>query len=302
MAGLSGVINVYKPKGITSHDVIYKLRRILNIKKIGHTGTLDPDAEGVLPVCVGRATKTADMLTASDKEYLARVALGSSTDTQDGAGKVIMSVNMNDYNVSVDDIKSAAAEFLGDTLQIPPMFSAIKVGGKKLYELARQGIEIERKPRPVRIDKIEVSDCAPDNAAAREFSMRVACSKGTYIRTLCHDIGDRLGCYAHMTGLIRTRSGRFDVSESYTLEQIAEMYAGGDTGFLTSIDKVFEEFDAVTINDKAAKMMTNGVRVHAPNNTEEGKTYRVYDRNGKFLTISRRENDRLTILKTFYQD
>lgn len=302
MAGISGVINVYKPKGITSHDVVYKLRRILSIKKIGHTGTLDPDAEGVLPMCVGRATKTADMLTASDKEYLARVTLGSATDTQDASGEVVASVNMDEFKVTEVDIKSAADEFVGDIEQIPPMFSAIKVGGKKLYELARQGVEIERKPRPVRIDKIEISDCEPDTEAIHKFSMRVACTKGTYIRTLCHDIGERLGCHAHMSGLVRTRSGRFGVEESFTLEQIAEMYESGDLSFLTTVDKVFEEFDAVTIGDKATKMMTNGVRVHAPQNTEEGKTYRVYDRAGKFLTISKRENDRLTILKTFYQD
>ena len=154
MAGLSGIINVYKPKGITSHDVVYKLRKILGIKKIGHTGTLDPDAEGVLPMCIGRATKTADMLTAADKEYMAEVTLGFSTDTQDSSGSVIKSVDMDDFIVSSDDIENAVTKYIGDINQLPPMYSAIKIGGKKLYELARQGIEIERKPRFVKINSL----------------------------------------------------------------------------------------------------------------------------------------------------
>lgn len=156
MAGLSGIINVYKPKGITSHDVVYKLRKILGIKKIGHTGTLDPDAEGVLPMCIGRATKTADMLTAADKEYMAEVTLGSSTDTQDSSGAVIKSVEMDDFIISSDDIENVVAKYIGDINQLPPMYSAIKIGGKKLYELARQGIEIERKPRSVKINSIKL--------------------------------------------------------------------------------------------------------------------------------------------------
>lgn len=302
MAGLNGIINVYKPKGITSHDVVYRLRRILNIKKIGHTGTLDPAAEGVLPMCIGRATKTADMLTAADKEYLAEVTLGSATDTQDAEGNVISSVNMEEFHITASDIENAAAEFAGDIMQIPPMYSAVKVGGKKLYELARQGVEIERKARRVHIDNIAVSDFLPSADNVHVFSMRVACSKGTYIRTLCHDLGEKLGCCAHMSGLVRTKSGRFTAQEAYTLDKIEDMYKSGDLSFFTPIDAVFTEFEAITVSEKEAFKMMNGVRIRSPKNTADGQTYRVYGKDGKFLTISQSENGRLKILKTFYQD
>ncbi len=299
MAQLSGIINVYKPPGMTSHDVVNRLRRLLGTRKIGHTGTLDPDAEGVLPMCVGRATKAADMLTASDKEYIARVTLGSATDTQDSSGRPTKTADMSGFKLTEDDIKTAAQKFIGDISQVPPMYSAIKVGGKKLYELARQGVEIERKPRTVRISEIEITDCEPKDGI-REFSMRVSCSKGTYIRTLCEDIGEELGCLAHMSGLKRTRSGRFAAAESYTLDEIAEMKESGDMSFLTPTDAVFEEYKAVALGAKAAAMVRNGVKVHAPDSTEEGGIYRIYDENNNFLTLSKRENNRFTILKTFY--
>ena len=202
MAGLSGIINVYKPKGITSHDVVYKLRKILGIKKIGHTGTLDPDAEGVLPMCIGRATKTADMLTAADKEYMAEVTLGFSTDTQDSSGSVIKSVDMDDFIVSSDDIENAVTKYIGDINQLPPMYSAIKIGGKKLYELARQGIEIERKPRFVKINSIKLLDFYPNKEHVMKFKMLVSCSKGTYIRALCNDIGEDLKCFADRKSVV----------------------------------------------------------------------------------------------------
>ncbi len=299
---LNGIINVYKPKGITSHDAVYRLRRILSIKKIGHTGTLDPGAEGVLPMCIGRATKVADMITAADKEYLAEVTLGSATDTQDAEGKVISSVNMEELRVTASDIEAEAANFYGDIMQIPPMYSAIKVGGKKLYELARQGVEIEREARRVHIDSIEVSNFLPSADKVHVFSMRVACSKGTYIRTLCHDLGERLGCHAHMSGLVRTKSGRFTVREAYTLDKIEDMYKSGDLSFFTPIDSVFTELEAITVPEKEAFKIMNGVRIRAPRSAADGQTYRVYGKDGKFLTISRSENGRLKILKTFYQD
>ena len=291
---MNGVININKPLGITSHDVVYRLRKILSVKKIGHTGTLDPDASGVLPMCVGRATKTADMLTAKDKQYIAEVTLGARTDTLDKTGTVLETAEVN---VCEEDIKEVIKKFIGDIEQIPPMYSAIKVNGKKLYELARKGEEIERKPRCVRIDNIEVLDI---NLPEKKLSILVDCSKGTYIRTLCDDIGKELGCFAHMSGLIRTKSGRFDIKESYTLEQIEEMFKAGDLSFITSIDKVFEEFERITIPDKFAQKMCNGTQVFYKG-TVEGKTYRVYDERGKFLTVSRVENGLLKILKTFYQ-
>ncbi|MEE1047548.1 MAG: tRNA pseudouridine(55) synthase TruB [Clostridia bacterium] len=291
---MNGVININKPLGITSHDVVYRLRKLLSIKKIGHTGTLDPDASGVLPMCIGRATKVADMLTAQDKQYVAEVTLGSATDTLDKTGTVTETAEVN---VTKADILKAVAEFVGDIEQIPPMYSAIKVDGKKLYELAREGVEIERKPRQVQIDAIEVLDI---DLNAGRFSMKIDCSKGTYIRTLCDDIGRRLGCFAHMSALERTKSGRFDISESYTLEQIEEMFGNGDLSFFTPVDAVFEEYPKLTLSSRKAKKMCNGTRVSVQG-IEDGVTYRVYDESGNFLTISEAEDGVLKILKTFYQ-
>lgn len=301
MARLSGIVNVYKPAGMTSHDVVNILRKILNMKKIGHTGTLDPDAEGVLPICVGSATKAADMLTASQKEYLARVILGSATDTQDSSGKVIKTADMSKFILSEDDIKAAAEAFVGKSEQIPPMYSAVKVGGKKLYELARRGVEIERKPRPVWIYGIEISDCEPKNGGVKEFSMAVKCSKGTYIRTLCNDLGEKLGCYGHMSRLVRTRSGRFTSEQSHTPEEIARMASRGDMSFLTPTDKIFEEYEPLVLDERAAEMVRNGVRIRAPRNAKEGEIYRIYDSSQNFLTLSKAEGQRLTILKTFFE-
>lgn len=294
MTALNGIINVYKPKGMTSHDVVNRIRRILGIKKVGHTGTLDPDAEGVLPICVGRATKTADMLTASDKQYRAAVTLGSATDTQDSSGKVIKS---SAINVTEDEIKASVKKFIGDIEQVPPMYSAIKIGGKKLYELARENKTVERPPRHIHISDICVTEIDFEN---NSFEMIVDCSKGTYIRTLSNDIGEDLGCFAHMSGLVRTRSGRFDISESYTLEKISEMFENRNVSFLVPVDEIFDEFDKLIVHDKAAFMICNGVKVRAPKNAVDGCTYRVYDLSGNFLTISRCEERRLKILKTFY--
>ncbi|MGN0180066.1 MAG: tRNA pseudouridine(55) synthase TruB [Monoglobaceae bacterium] len=291
---MNGIININKPKGITSHDVVYRLRKILNIKKIGHTGTLDPDASGVLPMCIGRATKTADMLTAQDKQYIAEVTLGSATDTLDSSGAV---TETSEVNVSEEDIICAAKEFVGDIEQVPPMYSAIKKDGQRLYELARQGIEVKREPRLVHIDKLEIIDFDLDN---NKFIMRVDCSKGTYIRSLCDDLGRRLGCYAHMSALERTRSGRFKIEESYTTEQVEEMLAAGDTGFLIPIDRVFEEYRKIVVSNRKAAQVCHGLKVRAQG-IENGEIYRVYDEGGRFLTISEAENGVLKILKTFYQ-
>ncbi|MBQ3573393.1 MAG: tRNA pseudouridine(55) synthase TruB [Clostridia bacterium] len=291
---MNGVINVKKGAGMTSHDVVYRLRKLLAIKKIGHTGTLDPDAEGVLPMCVGRATKVADMLTAQDKQYIAEVTLGSATDTLDASGEV---TEVAEVNVSIDDIREAVSLFVGEIEQIPPMYSAIKVDGKKLYELAREGVEIERKPRKVKIEKIEILDIDLEN---KKFSMRVDCTKGTYIRTLCDDIGRRLGTFAHMSALTRTRSGRFDISEALSLEEIEEMLSRGDLSFFTPIDEVFEEYPRLVLSKRRAALMCNGVKVSVQG-VEEGQVYRVYDESGNFLTISEAEGGVLKILKTFYQ-
>ena len=291
---MNGVINVNKPLGMTSHDVVYRLRKLLTIKKIGHTGTLDPDASGVLPMCIGRATKVADMLTAQDKQYIAEVTLGSATDTLDASGTVTETAEVN---VTPEEISCAVREFVGDIEQIPPMYSAIKIDGKKLYELAREGKEIERKPRQVRIENIEILSIDLEN---NKFSMKVDCSKGTYIRTLCDDIGRKLGCFAHMSALERTRSGRFDIAESYTLERIEEMFENEDLSFFVPVDAVFEEYPRLTLSNRKAHKMCNGTRVSVQG-IEEGTVYRVYDESGNFLTISEAEDGVLKILKTFYQ-
>lgn len=292
---MNGIININKPLGMTSHDVVSRLRRILGIKKIGHTGTLDPDASGVLPMCVGRATKTADMLTAQDKQYVAEVTLGSATTTLDASGEVTETAEVN---VTASDIERAVKDFVGEIEQIPPMYSAIKVDGKRLYQLAREGVEIERKPRRVTISSIEVLNIDLEN---KKFSMRVDCSKGTYIRTLCDDIGRALGCFAHMSALERTRSGRFDIAEAFTLSQVEEMKEAGNTSFLVPIDKVFEELPKLILSDRKAALMCNGVKVRAQG-IQNGEMYRVYDEGGRFLTISEAENGQLKILKTFYQN
>ena len=292
---MNGIININKPRGFTSHDVVAKLRGILKTKKIGHTGTLDPDAVGVLPVCVGRATKVADMLTASEKEYVAEVTLGSKTDTQDASGTVLATAEVS---VTEEDVLRVAREFVGDSMQIPPMYSAIKQDGKKLYELARAGVEVEREPRPITIHAIEVETLDLEH---HRFTMRVACSKGTYIRTLCQDMGDRLGCFAHMSALNRTKSGRFCLEDAITLEDVERLTQGEDFSFLQPVDKVFEEFAPLYLSERKAQLVCHGVQVRTPG-LIEGTTYRVYDEKGNFLTLSLAEKGMLKILKTFYQN
>ena len=211
---INGVINIYKEKGYTSHDVVAKLRGILHQKKIGHTGTLDPDAQGVLPVCLGKATRMCDMLTDWNKTYEAVMLLGQTTDTQDTSGNVI---RMCEPETDARKIMDAIDSFVGDYEQIPPMYSALKHNGRKLYELARQGIEVERKPRHVRIESIRVNEL---NVQEHTVRMTVECSKGTYIRTLCNDIGDRLGCGACMKELTRTSVGCFNTDNALTLGSV----------------------------------------------------------------------------------
>ena len=211
----SGIINVYKEKGFTSFDVVAKLRGILRTKKIGHTGTLDPDAEGVLPVCIGRATKVCDILTDKDKVYEAVMLLGVETDTQDTSGAVL---SEKQVEVSEEEVKKAILSFVGDYAQVPPMYSALKVNGKKLYELAREGKSVERKARNVQIFSIEILE-----VNLPRVRMSVHCSKGTYIRTLCHDIGTMLGCGGCMEKLLRTKVGVFELKDTLKLSEIDEL-------------------------------------------------------------------------------
>ena len=210
---VNGILNVYKEKGYTSHDVVAKLRGIVGQKKIGHTGTLDPDAEGVLPVCLGRATKVCDMLTEKDKTYEAVLLLGKETDTQDISGTVLRVGETE--GLTQEQVKDCVMSFVGEYDQIPPMYSALKVNGKKLYELAREGKMIERKSRKVEIKEIRILEMA-----LPRVRMEVSCSKGTYIRTLCHDIGEKLGCFGCMESLLRTKVSRFEIESSLKLSEI----------------------------------------------------------------------------------
>lgn len=272
----NGIIIINKPKGFTSHDVVNKVRGILKIRKVGHTGTLDPQATGVLPVCVGKATKVSDMLTATDKEYVANVKLGICTDTQDIYGTVIK--KCDSINVTKADILRALENFTGEIEQIPPMYSAIKINGKKMCDLARKGIEVERKPRKITIYSAKAEKFYEDG-----FSMRVHCSKGTYIRTLCDDIGKFLKCYACMSDLQRTVSGKFNISDAITFDVLEN---AANTGNLNSVilpvDTVFDNYGKYIATDEIVKRLKNG----APStvNADTG-LYRVYDKSNQFIAV-----------------
>lgn len=283
---MNGIINIYKPKGMTSHDVVYRVRKIMGIKKVGHTGTLDPDADGVLPICIGKGTKLSDMLTFSDKSYRAVFRLGISTDTQDMTGNI---VSEKDVLVNEIEIKEAINSFIGEYDQLPPMYSAVKVGGKKLYELARKGIETERKTRKVNIYNIKII-CVEDN----DITIDVDCSKGTYIRTLCSDIGDKLGCGASVVSLTRTKSGIFEIKNSITLETLENE---GANKFLIPCEDMFD-YEKITVSGGRLKRVLNGNSIHIDGN--EGKMYRVFDNEGKFLCVSEIKNGELVMVKSFF--
>lgn len=290
---MDGIVNVNKPLGITSHDVVYRLRKILNIKKIGHTGTLDPEASGVLPMCVGKGTKLAEYLTASDKQYLATLKLGAFTDTQDATGQVLETFEVN---VTEEQICDVVKSFIGQIQQIPPMFSAIKIDGKKLYELAREGKTVEREARTITIHNIEIKNIDLDNNIVK---MLVDCSKGTYIRTLCNDIGAALGCGGHMLALCRTKSGRFNIDKAFTLEQIEEMTAKEDFSFLTSVGEALPEYDKITLAERNSQRVRNGIKIRVEGLTE-GRIYRVFDEKNEFLALAMQENGEFKIIKSFY--
>ena len=290
----NGVLIVNKEKGFTSHDVVAKLRGILKQKKIGHTGTLDPDATGVLPVCLGHGTKLCDMLTDKDKTYEAVMLIGQATDTQDISGKVIDMADVNAMRVDgrLDDeyILRTIMSFVGAYSQIPPMYSALKVGGKKLYELAREGIEIERKPREVYINSIE--DIEIDFPRVR---MKVSCSKGTYIRTLCHDIGIKLSAYGCMEALKRVKVSSFDIRDAYTLDEISDMVQMGTIDeHIIPVEQIFFEYASLKVLAEFDRLIYNGNSLHRHtvtadhnlcDNITDGAKYRVYDSKGLFMGI-----------------
>lgn len=250
---INGIVNVYKEKGYTSFDVVAKMRGIFKQKKIGHTGTLDPDAEGVLPVCLGRATKVCDLLTDKDKEYETVLLLGVVTDTQDLTGEVLA---RKEVNASENEVKSAILSFVGEYMQVPPMYSALKVNGQKLCNLARKGVTVERKARPVTIHGIEIL-----SVDLPEVRMRVHCSKGTYIRTLCQDIGEKLGCGGCMKSLLRTRVAAFALKDALKLDELESKLKSGDENFIHSVDSVFGQYEKASVLETADKLVRNGNRI-----------------------------------------
>lgn len=280
---INGIINVYKEAGYTSHDVVARLRGITHQKKIGHTGTLDPDAVGVLPVCLGAATHVCDMLTDETKEYRAEMLLGVTTDTQDGSGTVLTTRDVNVTEVQITDVIS---HYIGNIQQIPPMYSALKVGGKKLYELARAGREVERKPRSITIYGIEI-----ESIDLPHVTMRVTCSKGTYIRTLCSDIGEELGCGAHMSHLIRTRVGRFKAEDALTIEQIeAKAKADELESVMISPLDMFDTLPHFIVNENGDRKAINGNSISPRDsvsrmNVSDGEQFIVMREDGFFFGI-----------------
>ena len=249
---MDGVIVIRKEKDFTSHDVVAKLRGILHMKKIGHTGTLDPDAEGVLPVALGKATRLVDMITDKEKTYEAVMRLGVVTDTQDMSGTVLSQTA--ELHVTEEELRAVIESFVGDYMQVPPMYSALKVNGKKLYELAREGKTVERKPRPVHFYEIEILEI---NLPLVHF--RVTCSKGTYIRTLCHDIGEKLGCGAAMETLLRTKVGRFTLDDAITLAQTEEAVKNGTIeSKVLGIEEILAEYPRVCCTKEGDRLLANG--------------------------------------------
>jgi len=289
---MDGIINVYKEKGFTSHDVVAKLRGILKMKKIGHTGTLDPDAVGVLPVCLGKATKVCELLTDKKKTYEAVLQLGVTTDTQDMTGTVLSD---KEVTSSEEEIREAVNSFLGNYSQIPPMYSALKVNGKKLYELAREGKEVERKPREVFIYHIDIKKVDMEK---KQVTMSVECSKGTYIRTLCYDIGEKLGCGGAMAALTRTEVSPFQIKDSLTLDEIeAFVKLGNVESIITPVDSLFEKHPAVSVFPEYQKLVENGNKLHISYVSNSGacslmESVRVYDANERFVGIYQLQQDK----------
>lgn len=285
----NGILNVYKDAGFTSHDVVAKLRGICRQKKIGHTGTLDPEAVGVLPVCFGSGTKLCDLLTDWDKEYIAVLQLGLVTDTQDISGRVLLKADEKALSgLSEEQVQESILHFLGGYEQTPPMYSALKVNGKKLYELARAGMEVERKPRPVTISELEILELA-----LPRVRFRVVCSKGTYIRTLCHDIGERLLVGGVMESLVRSRVGIFGIDGALRLADIEKLR---DEDRIADViippDAVFEDLNTVTVAGNAERLLKNGNRIPEKlfaqsMSLKDGEEIRMYDRTGRFYGIYR---------------
>lgn len=299
---LNGIISIYKEAGYTSHDVVAKMRGICRQKKIGHTGTLDPQATGVLPVCLGSGTKLCDMLTEKEKEYRAVMLLGVTTDTQDTTGRVLSEKTVT---VTEEQVEQACRSFLGKYQQVPPMYSALKVNGKKLYELAREGKEVERKAREVEIIDLQIL-----SVKLPRVEFLVHCSKGTYIRTLCADIGEKLGCGACMERLLRTRVGGFTLEQSVTLTQLEALREEGKLdSVLFPVEKAFEQTAFLTVKEEFARLLQNGNPLFVPQLLEErrepaGEWVRMYSPEGRFMAVYTydEQKDRYQPVKMFLEE
>ena len=292
-----GVLVIDKPQGWTSHDAVARVRRLLHERRVGHAGTLDPMATGVLPVFVGRATRAIALLEDSDKEYIAGLQLGVIADTQDTTGRVL---ERRPAAADRGAVEAALAPFRGEIMQIPPMYSALKREGKKLYELARAGVEVERQPRPVTIHALELLDAVPEGEGFAPgpdvWFLRVACSKGTYVRTLCHDIGQALGCGGAMCALRRTRACGFSQADALSLDAL-EQAGDGAGALLRPVDGCFAAHPALTVDGRAEGKIRNGAAV--PWRAEPGR-YRVYGPGGDFLMLGEVRGDRLYTVKSFF--
>lgn len=285
----SGIIVIDKPADWTSHDVVAKLRGYFKERRIGHAGTLDPMATGVLPVFVGRATRAVAFASEGKKEYIAGLRLGLVTDTQDITGKTIQT---SPVDLSCFHLESALSAFRGDILQMPPMYSAIKKQGKKLYELARTGKVVEREPRPITIYELELLD----QISSTDFFLRIVCSKGTYIRTLCHDLGAMLGTGGCLFSLRRTKAAGFTQEESVTMEQI--LASSNPFQFLLPVDSYFSEYPSLTVDALAEQKIRNGMQFSFP---ALNGIYRVYSQSKAFLMLGRVEENHMTTMKSFFE-
>lgn len=286
---MEGIINVNKPKGITSFDVVRKLRKCLKEKKIGHTGTLDPLAEGVLIVCVGKATKMVQDIEGYSKVYTAGFKLGYRTDTYDIEGQILEEKAVPE--ITMETFKKVTENFIGEIEQVPPMYSALKVDGQKLYELARKGIEIERKARQIQINFIEIIEFDGEKG-----KIRCGVSKGTYIRSLIDDIGKELGTFAVMTSLVREEVGTYKIEDSYRLDEIEDMCQKNETSFIKSVEEFFNYPEIILTGDKNLVLFKNG---HTVRFTTDNGRYKVYDENKKFLGLCNVNNNLLKGYKYF---
>lgn len=282
-----GFLNVYKPKDKTSHDVVAILRRVTKIKQIGHTGTLDPFAEGVLPICIGKATRLIEYLN-DDKAYIGTVQLGKSTTTYDLEGET---VEVSDKTPDLEEIENELNNFRGDIEQLPPIYSAIKVNGKKLYEYARKGEEVEIKPRSVNIGELKILNYDQEN---RILELYIKCSKGTYIRSIAHDLGKNLGCFGHLIKLVRVKAGDFEVENSIKLEDLTDIETV-QKHLIYPLEKL--DYQTYELNTKELELVSHGMQIFARTNLQNGIV--ILTNNNRLIAIAEMLNDKIKCSKVF---